>query len=86
MSRYEITQKPAYVMGGLIAAAGLGLAWLLPGIFPGALQKLVLGAVIGGFGVAAAGRVWPGLPLKQIHIYGLAMAAYGALCGLIAGG
>ncbi|TRD22262.1 hypothetical protein [Palleronia caenipelagi] len=83
MSRFNVEEKPNYVMGGILALAGLVLSWLLGSLFPPKVATLVIGALIGGFGVAAAGRIWPGLPMNKIHIYGLSMAVYGAVCNLL---
>ena len=85
MSKMKVTFKPSYLSGGLIALAGLVLAWLLPGFLPEGMASLAAGAITGGFGVAASGRIWPGLPLKLIYQYGLAVAAYGIVIGLIVG-
>ncbi|WCR10245.1 hypothetical protein JHW45_14395 [Paracoccus stylophorae] len=85
MSRAVITYRPSYVGGGLIALAGLILAWLLPGFLPAWMSDLVAGPLTGGFGVAAASRLWPGLPLTQMIQYGPAVALYGVVIGLIAG-
>lgn len=85
MARAVITYRPSYISGALFALAGLVLAWLLPGFLPGSASSLIAGALTGGFGVAAAGRIWPGLPLRQMVVYGPAVAGYGILIGLIAG-
>lgn len=85
MSRAIVTYRPSYISGGLLALAGLVLAWLLSGLLPDSAASLVAGALTGAFGVAAAGRLWPGLPLKQMVIYGPAVAVYGIVVGLIAG-
>lgn len=85
MNRPVITYKPSYVTGGLIALAGLLLAWLLPDFLPKIVSDLLAGAITGGFGVAAASRLWPGLPLSQMIQYGPAVAVYGALVGWLAG-
>ncbi len=85
MSRAIITYRPSYASGGLIAVAGLVLAWLLPSFLPAWMSDLVAGAITGGFGVAAASRLWPGLPLKLMIQYGPAVALYGIVVGLIAG-
>ena len=57
MSRAVVTFRPSYLSGGLIALAGLLLAWLLPGFLPVWMSDLVAGALTGGFGVAAASRL-----------------------------
>ncbi|MFS4439350.1 hypothetical protein ACMA5I_14155 [Paracoccaceae bacterium GXU_MW_L88] len=85
MSRFKVEEKPNYILGGAIALAGLLVCWLIVGALPARIHGLLLGAIVGGFGVAAAGRIWPGLPLGKVHIYGLSMAAYGAVCALAAG-
>ncbi|MFD1880575.1 hypothetical protein [Paracoccus pacificus] len=85
MNRPIITYKPNYIVGGLIALVGLLLAWLLPDFMPVVITRLLAGAITGGFGVAAASRVWPGLPLTQMIQYGPAVAVYGALVGWLAG-
>ncbi|NHF73981.1 hypothetical protein [Paracoccus xiamenensis] len=85
MNRPVITYKPSYVTGALIALAGLLLAWLVPDFVPPTVAHLLAGAITGGFGVAAASRLWPGLPLGQMIQYGPAVAVYGALVGWLAG-
>ena len=85
MNRPIITYRPAYLVGGLIALAGLVLAWLLPGYLPAWASRLLAHALTGGFGVAAASRLWPGLPLKRMIVYGPAVALYGVVIGLVAG-
>ena len=83
MTKVDI--RPSYVLGGAIALAGLVLAWALGGVLPLTLNTLLVGAITGGFGVAAAGRVWPGLPLRLMWQYALAVMAYGILVGFIVG-
>ncbi|MEM6578000.1 MAG: hypothetical protein AAF678_05870 [Pseudomonadota bacterium] len=83
MNKVHVELKPSYVQGGGIAIAGLLVAWLLSYVTPDTLTELVVGAVTGGFGVAAAGRIWPGLPLKLMWQYALAVMAYGIVVALI---
>jgi len=83
MSNIKVEMKPSYVQGGGIALAGLVVAWLLSFVTPATLIELVVGAVTGGFGVAAAGRIWPGLPLKLMWQYALGVMAYGVIVALI---
>lgn len=83
MSKFQVEMKPSYLQGGGIAVAGLALAWLLSFVTPGPFIELAVGAVTGGFGVAAAGRIWPGLPLRLMWQYALAVTIYGVLVALI---
>lgn len=85
MSNITISPNPSYVTGGVIALIGLVLAWLLPGFLPTWTSNLIAGAITGGFGVAAAARIWPGVPMKKMIEYGPAMAVYGVVIGLIVG-
>ncbi|MBA4490608.1 hypothetical protein [Paracoccus sp. S1E-3] len=86
MSKAVITYSPSYLSGALIALAGLLLAWLVPSALTGWISDAIAGALTGGFGVAAASRLWPGLPLGQMIQYGPAVAIYGVVVGLLAGG
>lgn len=83
MNKVKVEMKPSYVQGGGIAVIGLVAAWLLSFVTPATLTELVVGAVTGGFGVAAAGRIWPGLPLKLMWQYALGVMAYGVVVALI---
>lgn len=85
MSKPVITFKPSYFSGVLIALAGLLLAWMVPSALTGWVSDAIAGALAGGFGVAAASRLWPGLPLGQMIQYGPAVAIYGVVIGLLAG-
>ena len=86
MNKPVITYKPSYFSGVLIALAGLLLAWMVPSALSGWVSDAIAGALTGGFGVAAASRLWPGLPLKQMSQYGPAVAIYGVVISLLAGG
>ena len=83
MSKVKVELRPSYIQGGGIALLGLAVAWLLSFVLPDALKDLAVGAVTGGFGVAAAGRIWPGLPLKLMWQYALGVMAYGVVVALI---
>ena len=85
MNKPVITYKPSYFSGVLIALAGLLLAWMVPSALTGWISDAIAGALTGGFGVAAASRLWPGLPLGQMIKYGPAVAVYGVVIGLLAG-
>ena len=85
MNKPIITYKPSYFSGVLIALAGLLLAWMVPSALTGWISDAIAGALTGGFGVAAASRLWPGLPLGQMIQYGPAVAVYGVVIGLLAG-
>ena len=85
MNKPVITYKPSYFSGVLIALAGLLLAWMVPSALTGWISDAIAGALTGSFGVAAASRLWPGLPLGQMIQYGPAVAVYGALVGWLAG-
>ena len=56
-----------------------------PQALTGWISDAIAGALTGGFGVAAASRLWPGLPLGQMIQYGPAVAVYGVVIGLLAG-
>ncbi|MEM7075893.1 MAG: hypothetical protein AAGA28_04145 [Pseudomonadota bacterium] len=83
MSKIKVELKPSYTQGGGIAAIGLVVAWLISFVVPDTLSQLAVGAVTGGFGVAAAGRIWPGLPLRLMWQYALGVMAYGVVVGLL---
>lgn len=83
MNKVKVEMKPSYVQGGGIAIAGLAVAWLLSFVMPVPMIELAVGAVTGGFGVAAAGRIWPGLPLKLMWQYALGVMIYGVAVALI---
>ncbi len=85
MTRAKVELRPSYALGGAIALVGLVLAWLVSAVLPHGFHTLLVGAITGGFGVAAAGRIWPGLPLKLMWQYGLAVMGYGVLIGFIVG-
>ena len=85
MNKPVITYKPSYFSGVLIALAGLLLAWMVPSALTGWISDAIAGALTGGFGVAAASRLWSGLPLGQMIQYGPAVAVYGVVIGLLAG-
>ncbi len=44
MSRAVFTFRPSYLSGGLIALAGLLLAWLLPGFLPAWMSSAAIWA------------------------------------------
>ncbi|MEL7014024.1 MAG: hypothetical protein AAFO72_12175 [Pseudomonadota bacterium] len=83
MNKVKVEMQPSYVQGGGIAIAGLAVAWLLSFVTPAPVIELAIGAVTGGFGVAAAGRIWPGLPLRLMWQYALAVMVYGVVVALI---
>jgi hypothetical protein len=85
MARAHVELKPSYVLGAIIAVVGLVVAWLVSMVLPAGANTLIVGAITGGFGVAAAGRIWPGLPLSLMWQYALGVMAYGILVGIIVG-
>jgi Na+/glutamate symporter len=83
MSKVKVEFKPSYVQGGAIAVVGLIVAWVVSSVVPEWLDTVMASAITGGFGAAAASRIWPGLPLKQMYQYAPAVAVYGAAIGLV---
>lgn len=85
MTKAKIELRPSYALGAGIALAGIGIALLISGVLPEGISALAAGGITGAFGVASAGRIWPGLPLKLMWQYGLAVMGYGVLIGYLVG-
>ena len=75
--------KPRYVMGALIALVGLIVAWALLRFVPDVLVSSVSGAISGGFGVVAVSRIWPGLPVRKMHLWLGCVVLYGIAVALV---
>ena len=75
--------KPRYVMGALIALVGLIVAWALLRFVPDVLVSSVSGAISGGFGVVAVSRIWPGLPVRKMHLWLGSVVLYGIAVALV---
>jgi hypothetical protein len=78
----KVDIRPSPVWGGIIAVLGLVLGFFLLPYTPEILRASLSGALAGGFGVAAASRIWPGLPLRQILRWLGAIVVYGVAIGL----
>jgi hypothetical protein len=78
----KVDIRPSPFAGGVIALLGLVAGFFLLPFTPEILRASLSGALAGGFGVAAASRIWPGLPLRQIPRWLGAIVAYGVAIGL----
>ena len=73
-----------WLIAAALALGGLVLAWALQGVLPEGLRPAANGAITGGFGVLAATRLWPGLPMRKLPWWVGSMVAYGVAVALVA--
>ncbi|TVS01595.1 MAG: hypothetical protein EA407_11675 [Rhodobacteraceae bacterium] len=76
-------ESPNYPVAGVIAVAGLILAFAVVRFFPEFVKPAISGSITGAFGVLALQRIWPGLPLGKIHYIIGSIIAYGLVIGLV---
>lgn len=71
------------LMGALIAVAGLVVAFALLRYIPDGIRSAISGGISGGFGVLAVSQIWPGLPLRKVHLWLGSVVAYGVVVALV---